>query len=221
MNLTADLFPAGWKWIAWTLCGAIVVHAAWRAPWRWLATDGRLHVFLGSVVALLILWSISTGIRPGLGFHLLGATACVLMFGPQLALGAMTLVMIGASAFGSLEWWSLPLNVLVMGVVPIQVSLWILRGVERRLPPHLFVYIFVVAFFGGAVAMIGTGMVASLALVAAGAYSIDYLLGEYLPWFILMAWAEAFTTGAAITLAVVYRPSWVATFDDARYLRHR
>ena len=25
-------------------------------------------------------------------------------------------------------------------------------------------------------------------------------------------------TGMALTLAVVYRPQWVATFDDARYL---
>lgn len=221
MNLTADLFGAGWKWVAWTLCGAILVHAARRAPWRWLATEGRLHVFLGSVVVLLVLWSIRTGIHPGLGFHLLGATACTLLFGPQLALGAMTLVMLGAAASGSLEWWSLPLNVLAMGVVPIQLSLWTLRAVERWLPPHLFVYIFVVAFFGGALAMIGTGVAASLALAAAGAYSIDYLLSDYLPWFILMAWAEAFTTGAAITLAVVYRPGWVATFDDARYLRDR
>jgi uncharacterized membrane protein len=36
-----------------------------------------------------------------------------------------------------------------------------------------------------------------------------------------MAWAEAFTTGAALTLMVVYRPDWVATFDDARYLRNQ
>jgi uncharacterized membrane protein len=34
-----------------------------------------------------------------------------------------------------------------------------------------------------------------------------------------MAWAEAFLTGAAITLMVVYQPGWVATFDDRRYLR--
>jgi uncharacterized membrane protein len=52
-------------------------------------------------------------------------------------------------------------------------------------------------------------------------YSFQYLAADYLPWFALMAWAEAFTTGAAITLMVVYRPAWVATFDDARYLRRR
>jgi uncharacterized membrane protein len=33
-----------------------------------------------------------------------------------------------------------------------------------------------------------------------------------------MAWSEAFATGMLITLMVVYRPAWVATFDDRRYL---
>jgi uncharacterized membrane protein len=28
-------------------------------------------------------------------------------------------------------------------------------------------------------------------------------------------------TGMLITLLVVYRPSWVATFDDRRYLRDK
>jgi uncharacterized membrane protein len=33
-----------------------------------------------------------------------------------------------------------------------------------------------------------------------------------------MAWAEAFSTGMLITVIVVYKPAWIATFDDRRYL---
>jgi uncharacterized membrane protein len=51
-----------------------------------------------------------------------------------------------------------------------------------------------------------------------GVYSFDYLAENYLPFYFLMAWAEAFSTGMIITLLVVYRPEWVATFDDHRYL---
>jgi uncharacterized membrane protein len=29
---------------------------------------------------------------------------------------------------------------------------------------------------------------------------------------------EAMLTGMLVTLAVVYRPQWVATFDDERYI---
>jgi uncharacterized membrane protein len=221
MNLTADLLGPVWYWAALPVVAALLVQAAFRAPWRRLSDSAKLNVFLGTVVSLVLLWSIRTGIRPGLGFHLLGATACTLTFGPRLALMAMTLVMLGAAASGSLQWWSLPLNIVLMGAVPVAVSWVTLRAVERWLPPHLFVYLFVAGFFGGAAAMLATGLAASVLLGAAGVYSFDYLAAEYAPWFLLMAWAEAFTTGAAVTLMVVYRPDWVATFDDARYLRNR
>jgi uncharacterized membrane protein len=221
MNLTADLLGPTWYRAALPVGCALLVYAAYRAPWQRLADSTQLNVFLGTVVSLVVLWSIHTGVRPGLSFHLLGATACTLMFGPRFALIAMTLVMIGAAASGSLHWWSLPLNLLIMGAVPVGVSAAILFAVERWLPAHLFVYIFAVAFFGAAAAMLATGVVATLLLVAGGVYPFEYLQTEYLPWFILLAWAEAFTTGAAITLMVVYRPQWVATFDDARYLRRR
>ena len=106
---------------------------------------------------------------------------------------AMTLVMLRAVASGSLQWWSLPLNVVLMGAVPVAVSWAILRAVGALAPPHPFVYLFVVAFFGAAAAMLATGLAASLLLGAAGVYSFEYLGSEYVPWFLLMAWAEAFT----------------------------
>ena len=91
--------------------------------------------------------------------------------------------------------------------MPVAVSWALLRAVERWLPTHLFVYLFVAAFFGAAAALLATGLAASALLGAAGVYSFDYLRTEYIPWFLLMGWAEAFTTGAAITLMVVYRPA--------------
>ena len=54
-----------------------------------------------------------------------------------------------------------------------------------------------------------------------GAYLPAYLYHDYLPYFILMAWSEAVTTGMAITLMVVYMPHWVSTFDDKRYLQRK
>jgi uncharacterized membrane protein len=220
MDLTADLLGPVWYWAALPVAGALLLQAGRGAPWGRLSDRTGLNVFLGTVVSLVLLWSIRTGIRPGLGFHLLGATACTLMFGPRLAFLAMAVVMLGAAASGSLQWWSLPLNIMLMGAVPVAVSWGILRAVERWLPAHLFVYLFAAAFFGAAAAMLATGLAASMLLGTAGVYSFDYLGSEYAPWFLLMAWAEAFTTGAALTLMVIYRPDWVATFDDARYLRN-
>ena len=44
-------------------------------------------------------------------------------------------------------------------------------------------------------------------LFAAGAYPADLLLSEYLPFFLLLGFAEAWLSGMALTLLVVYRPA--------------
>ena len=69
MNLTADLLGPAWRWAALALGGALLLQAGRDARWSWLSDSGRLNVFLGSVVSLVLLWSIRTGIRPGLGFR--------------------------------------------------------------------------------------------------------------------------------------------------------
>jgi uncharacterized membrane protein len=220
MNFTVAAFPAWWHWLCAGAVAAAGIDVALRAPWHRLRDAAHLNPFLGTVVALIVLWNIRTGLRDGLDFHLLGASACALAFGPQLGMAAIALVTIGAAAAGSLEWGSVPVNLLVMGVWPVLVTTAVLRALERWLPGHFFVYVFGAAFFGAALAMVSTGVVASTLLAISGE-RIDDLLSGYLPWYLLMAWAEAFTTGAALTLMVVYRPDWVATFDDARYLRSR
>ncbi len=218
MNLTGALLPAAWHWTALTAFSALLLFAIRAAPWRALQDPSRLNAWLGSIVFLLVLWMIRAGIQPGLGFHLLGATVSTLMFGPWLALVAMSLVVAGAALAGSIDPWTIPANVLVMAAVPIAVSVALLRATQRWLPGHFFIYIFGVAFLGGALAMLSTGVAASGLLFAAGAYPFETLRSDYLPWYLLMSWAEAFTTGGAMTLLVVYRPQWVATFDDARYI---
>ena len=42
---------------------------------------------------------------------------------------------------------------------------------------------------------------------------------SFLPYGLLLAWGEAFLTGLLTAIFVVYEPRWMATFDDARYLR--
>lgn len=221
MNLTVALLPQSWWWVADAVLLGVMIDAGRHAPWRRLREPAQLNVWLGCIVTLALLWGVRAGVRPGLSFHLLGATACTLLFKPRLAIMAMTLVVTSQVATGVIELQSAAANALLMGVFPVLISQAVLRLVERRLPPNPFVYIFGAAFFGAGLTIAATGALASLLLAAAGAYPLDDLAGEYLPWLILLAWAEAFTTGAAITLIVVYRPTWIATFDDRLYLTRR
>ncbi len=218
MHIVSDHLPA---WLTVALWLALALLALWlarRCAWHMLRDRDNLNVFLGAVVAVLALWLIRTGIKPGLSFHLLGATALTLMFRPAFALLALAVVT-AALALWDGEVLAYPANLLIMGGVPVLVSWGIYRLVDRRLPNHLFIYIFLNAFFGAAAAVFAVGLASTGLAAVIGVYSLEYLTREYLPYYLLMAWSEAFVTGMVMTLLVVYRPQWVATFDDRRYLQ--
>lgn len=221
MNLSDNLLPFGWYSAAFLVFAGVLAMAVYAAPWRRLKNPVLLNVFLGACVTLLVLWSIKTGIKPGLGFHLLGATALTLMFGPQLAIIGLSLVLLGVTLYGAGGWSSFAANGLLMVVLPVLLSHYIYRLVDRKLPNHFFVYIFVNAFLASGLAIVLTGAAATALLAASGAYSLSYLSSQYLPYYILMAWSEGLSTGMAMTLMVVYRPGWVWTFDDARYIKNK
>lgn len=221
MNLPDNLLAAGWLWAGHGLYALALMYSLRFAPWRRLSRADQLHLWLGSIVTLLVLWNIRTGIQPGLNFHMLGATALTLMFGPELAVIGMSLVLLGTTLAGFSGVWTFSLNALIMGVLPVAISHAVYRMADARLPNHLFVYVFVNGFFGGALAMAATGLAATTLLAVSGAYPASYLYGEYLPFFVLLGWSEALLTGMAVTLMVVYRPAWIVTFDDARYLRNK
>lgn len=217
MNIISSSIPSHWHWLLWLASALIGGLVAWRARWTMLKDTRNLNIFLGATVAVLALWLIKTGIKPGLNFHLLGATALTLMFRPLFALFGLSLVIAIISIWHG-QYAAFAPNLLIMGVVPVAVSWGIYRFVDRYLPNHLFIYVFLNAFFGAALAIAAVGLASTGFAAFSGVYPMHYLLAEYLPYYLLMAWAEAFTTGMVVTMMVVYKPEWVATFDDKRYL---
>ena len=219
MNFPDILLPSTLLWVANGLALGVIVLAVRLAPWRMLQRPGLQNLCMGAAVALMLVWSIKAGVRPGLDFHLLGGTLLTLMFGPWLALAVLAIVLLAVTISGAAGWGSLGINFLLMATLPVLLSHVIFRIADSRLPNHLFVYIFVNAFLGAGLAMVSCGLAAVTVLSSAGAYSSNYLGTQYLPYFILMGWSEAMLTGMLITLLVVYRPDWVATFNDERYLK--
>jgi len=220
MNLVSANIPGPWLIVLWAGFGLFAWLLLRRANWSLLAQPDNQRIFLVTCAAVLGLWLIKTGIKPGLDFHMLGASALTLMFRPWFALLGLALIN-AALSLHSGEYAAYPANLLIMAVLPVTVSWLIFRLADQRLPNHFFIYIFVNAFFGSALAIAAVGLGSTLFATASGAYELGYLLEEYLPFYLLIAWAEAFATGMLITLMVVYRPEWVATFDDRRYLHSR
>ncbi|TCV85886.1 energy-coupling factor ABC transporter permease [Sulfurirhabdus autotrophica] len=221
MNLSDNLLPAQWYWFGHALLAILLIKTVPATPWQRLKIPANHNLWLGACVALMTIWSIKAGIKPGLNFHLLGATAFTLMFGPQLAIFGLLIVLAGVTLTGLGGWEAFSLNALIMIFLPVWLSYTLFRIVDQKLPNHFFIYIFINAFIGGAFAVTATGLASTWLLAAGDAYSLKYLYSQYLPYYILMSWSEAMSTGMIMTLMVVFRPQWVSTFDDERYIRNK
>lgn len=218
MNFTDALFPQSWLAIALAAYLILLLQAVRYAPWNKLQQPALLHIFLATCVIALAVWNVKAGIKPGLNLHMLGATIITLMFGPWLAMIALSSVLLLSTLFGAAGLGSLPMNGLIMIALPVTVSYGLFRLVDEKLPNHFFIYILLNGFIGGALAMTATGLFSTWLLAAADAYPLEYLYREYTPYYLLMGWSEAFITGLIMTMLVVYKPEWVWTFDDKRYL---
>jgi uncharacterized membrane protein len=147
------------------------------------------------------------------------------MFGRRLAIIGLSLVLAGVTLNGELlgreGWLAYGLNALVLALFPVLMADAIRRGVLRWLPGNFFVYVFVTAFFGAAATVMATGLLASALMWLAAVYPAPTLLDDYLPYYFLLGFAEAWLNGALITVMVVYVPHWVGSFDDRHYLLHK
>lgn len=221
MNFPEGLFPGEWAIGGFVVLGLIWLWCLRTAPWKRLADSGQLNLWLGAIVVLTLFWSMKAGAQPGLNLHLLGATTFTLMFGRQLAILGLSVVMAAVTLNGAAGWEAYALNVVISAVFPCLAADLLLKIVERYLPPNFFCYIFCAGFFGAAIAVVSTGLLTTVVLWLAGVYPAEMLFDDYFPYFALLAFAEAWLNGAAITLMVVYYPHWVGSFDDRNYLFKR
>lgn len=219
MNLPDELLGEAWYWMAWAIWLPLFARSVWRAPWLRLRDSELMNVWLGMIVLLAVLWTMKAGVKPGLSLHLLGATVFTLCFGPYLAFIGMSLVVLAVMFNAGGGAFPYAANALLLAGVGVFCSHTLFRLLAGVLPKNFFIYVFVNSFFGAALTILGVGLAATLLFGISGAYTWDYLFDEYFPYFLLLGFAEAWLSGMTMTLFVVYRPAWVVTFDDSRYLQ--
>jgi uncharacterized membrane protein len=217
MNMPPNLLPADLFFLAYLVWFLVLVQSVLRAPWRAFFSSRLLNVFLGSTVALMLLWSFNVSVTPGLGYHFLGVTVFTLMFGWSLGIIGASLASLGAALqAGTLA--SLSLNALVFGVLPVSLSYGFSYLVHRHLPHHVFVYIFLSAFLGAILTAAFTVFAAVGLLVLTEAYPYARIAAEYLPFLPLYLFPEGFLNGLLATVFIGLRPQWLKNFDDESYL---
>ena len=221
MLLTAELFTPAPLLLAAGGYAAIMWRALRTAPWWQLYQPGRLPLFAMGVTGLAVLWSLNAGVSPGLSLHYLAVTTVTLMFGWQFALLAVAFALLPVALFTGQDWASLPLAALLSGVLPVLVSYGVLRLVERTLPPHPFIYIYLCAFAGAALAILASMLAVGGLIYALEVYPASKITSEYLVYLPLLVLPEAILNGIMVTAMVMLKPQWLCTWSDERYLHGR
>ena len=219
MNLPASLFGNDLLWLGNLLFVALLARALRLAQWReLLANTLRFNALVGLLLGITMFWQLSAGIRPGFNFHLVGATLFVLMFGWQVALITLTLVMCGTWIYKDMDLLALGINGLLMLAIPVLFSEWMLRASQQHLPKNLFLFVlwngFVCAAFAIALMMAAT----TLILLAFSHYTWAEIQYHYFIPAPILIFAEAFATGAIITGFTVAQPEAVKSFSVKEYL---
>ncbi|MCV6609844.1 MAG: energy-coupling factor ABC transporter permease [Amphritea sp.] len=219
MNLTSDLITGFWFWFAQAGYFSALAIALWFAPWKTLFSNRQLqHLFMGTTVALMVLWQMRAGISPGLGIHFLGVTVLTLMFGWDLAILSASAALLGTTLMGQESWNGFAVNGLCTIVIPVIASYGVLRLVEARFPPNFFVYLFLCAFLGAGFATLCGGLSMGFLLWISDVYTGTKIHHEYIQYLPLIMFPEGLLNGIIMTGMMVFYPGWIRTFDAKKYI---
>ncbi|MBP4031859.1 energy-coupling factor ABC transporter permease [Aeromonas sp. PrichA-15] len=176
------------------------------------------HLCLGGAIVLVPLWTLRAGLHEGLEIHFLGLTSLTLLLGWRLALLAPCLTLLLLAYFGVIPIADIGWQALIGVALPVATSWLLFLGSWAWLPRHLFVYLFVAAFLGGALSISAKVIASALLMGVSGTYSWHTISADYLSIWPLLLFPEALLNGMTMTLLAVYRPHWVNTFFDRECL---
>ena len=180
-----------------------------------------------SCAILALLWglhvSLPSGIAAGMQYHLLGVVLVSLISGLPVALCLLTFAAVIYAVL-----FQTPLDILVVPVYVIAVlipMLFVSTGslllARLKLPHHLFIFIFVNAFFTAALSMMTGGALSLWIQDLVGAYPSELLWKHSFPVLFLLSWGEAFFTGIVISVLISFSPNLVHCYSDEMYLPKR
>jgi uncharacterized membrane protein len=140
------------------------------------------------------------------------------MFGWQIGLMALSVVMLTTWLYSGLELVTLGINGLLMIAVPMLLSQGLLRFSQRYLPKNFFLFVLLNGFFCAALASIFMMSATTLILLIFSHYTWPQIQYHYLIPAPILIFAEAFATGAVITAFTVAQPESVMNFSVDDYL---
>lgn len=214
--------PSQAAWLDWALLLCALGAALPFKPWAVLKHPPLQSPWIGAMVLLPWVWWTQKLLPSGLALHVSGVCLLVLMFGWPLAMWSLVPVGIASSLIGvggGHAWQALDADAVAghivwRGVIPGTIALGLGLAIRRWLPNHLFVYILGRGFIATALSVAATGVPANLADQRPATTALDeWLLAHW-----LLGWGEAISTGMLTAIFVAFKPHWLLTYSDQRYL---
>jgi len=219
LNLIADSLGLTTLVGGWVLFALILIWALKTAPWHKIDGDkGAQHVLLAMAVIVFFIWQESASLGNGITFHFLLMALMTMMFGPQFAIIAMLLALIGVVFESDLGWLALGINAVLMGVIPITVTWLMYRIGAKFLEPNFFVYLFYNGFLSAAVGVVISLGLSTWVMLVNDVHTLNVLKQSFIVYIPLMATPEGFVNGILLAAMILLKPQWVATFHDSNYI---
>jgi uncharacterized membrane protein len=201
---------------SWIAAAGLLALVLFQRPFSRLQDATLQHVWLGSIVAVTVLWACNAWFDDGPVIHLLGATLMVTLFDWRLALIGTAATTGLAAVVLDATWPTVATTWLLFGALPVAVSTLLQRLSNVCLPRNLFTFI------------LGHGFVTSGASVAAACGATVLLEmalvnkpiavpAAFMRGSLLLGIGEALFTGLLTILITVYKPAWITTYDVRRY----
>ena len=192
--------------------------ALWLRPWRMLGGP-LLSPFLAGLVLLPWFWMLpqmlpSSLVAGGISVQLSGACLVTLLLGWPLAVLLLSAVAGVVWVVGALPFEAWLSQWVWIGLVPATLALGLGALLRRWLPAQVFIYILGRGFLGTAACIFLAGVMYELLYHLVGGVGVEQALVAR--W--LMAWGDAFLTGLFTAIFVAFKPEWLATWSDDRYL---
>lgn len=224
------------------LLAIALLVALWFKPWQVLRHRPLQSPWIAALVILPWAWWTQKLLPSGMALHLSGTCLLVLMFGWPMAIlmvvpiglaaalldlyGPQQLSRVATTPLPALPEWSaagqllldrlgaLITQALWMGVIPATLGLGIGLMMRRWLPKHLFIYILGRGFITTALSITLTGALGLWAgRLPEGLDVTEWMVGHW-----LLGWGEAISTGMLVAVFVAFKPHWLLTYSDLRYL---
>ena len=191
---------------------AATVLALALRPWR--AVTDLPWPALALWAALPLLWSVDRLSAMPVMQPLAGSCLLLMMLGWPLAVLSLVPIAALGAWLGGIAWPQALDHLAWNGIVTATLALAIGLATRRWLPRHPFVFLLGRGFLVTALATVLAGALSALVSpLPPGSELGSILLGHW-----LMAWGEAFATGMLVAIFVAFKPEWLATWSDARYL---